>query len=102
MRISIESHTDASGSEDRNLAISKKRAEEIFIKFMGMGISEDKMVYEGFGKEFLLESGDSQDIVETNRRNIILFINIDSLQLCYNKAATQYVHVALTISYKYL
>lgn len=49
-RVAIEGHTDRSGSSQRNLELSQKRAENIFRYLVDkQGVSEDRLIKAGYG-----------------------------------------------------
>jgi flagellar motor protein MotB len=48
-RIRIEGHTDRTGSLDFNMKLSKRRAASVVSYLVGKGVSQDRLVAEGFG-----------------------------------------------------
>lgn len=71
--IIIEGHTDSSGNAEANIALSKKRAEQIKTFFMEKGISSDRMRTEGYGSSRPISSNDTEEGRKANRRVEIVF-----------------------------
>lgn len=51
LKIEIGGHTDSSGNNATNLRLSKSRAESVSEYIIGSGISRDRVVFKGYGKE---------------------------------------------------
>ncbi len=51
MKIEIEGHTDARGSESYNIWLSNKRANTVREYLIGLGVSPDQIQVKGYGKE---------------------------------------------------
>jgi outer membrane protein OmpA-like peptidoglycan-associated protein len=47
----VQGHTDSSGSEEHNLALSERRATAVRNYFIGRGIDADRMVAVGYGED---------------------------------------------------
>lgn len=72
--ILVHGHTDRVGSEKYNKALSLKRAEFIKSELVKAGVSEDKIVTEGFGfSKPVEEETDDKTGSEKNRRAEIIF-----------------------------
>ena len=68
MRIEIAGHTDNTGSEKHNLALSEKRAKAVFNYLISKGIQEDRVQFAGYGYSNPIESNDTEEGRATNRR----------------------------------
>jgi outer membrane protein OmpA-like peptidoglycan-associated protein len=49
-RVRIEGHTDSRGSDQKNLLLSRRRAESVRLFLLDLGIDADRLESEGFGK----------------------------------------------------
>jgi len=79
LEIRVESHTDAKGSNEYNLKLSKERAKSAYEYFVSHGIVPTTIEYNGFGETQLLnhcedgvECSDEENAI--NRRSIIKVI----------------------------
>jgi uncharacterized protein (TIGR03382 family) len=68
LRVRIEGHTDAQGSESHNLELSQDRADTVRTYLISQGVPADRLEAKGYGESRLLQSGDSDDVHATNRR----------------------------------
>jgi outer membrane protein OmpA-like peptidoglycan-associated protein len=68
MNLSIEGHTDSTGSADLNMKLSMERARAVFEFLMGQGISNDRMKYQGFGPNNPIAPNDTEANRARNRR----------------------------------
>jgi outer membrane protein OmpA-like peptidoglycan-associated protein len=74
MRFMIIGHTDARGSDEYNLALSRNRAEAVRARLMQFsGVSGDRLVAEGRGRRELKDASRPEDGV--NRRVQIITIS---------------------------
>jgi outer membrane protein OmpA-like peptidoglycan-associated protein/tetratricopeptide (TPR) repeat protein len=76
LEVRIESHTDAKGSDEYNLRLSKERATSAFNYLKSKGIDPLKVEYSGFGETQLLNHCDdgvecTEEENAINRRSII-------------------------------
>ncbi|MCW0484267.1 OmpA family protein [Gaoshiqia sediminis] len=76
MRIKIESHTDARGSNSYNMKLSKKRAQEIYKYLLAREIVAGRLEFAGYGETQLVnQCADGVDCPEEeharNRRTVI-------------------------------
>ena len=53
-RLTLEGHTDATGSEDYNLRLSERRAEAVVTYFAGRGVARERLRAAGYGEQRLL------------------------------------------------
>jgi outer membrane protein OmpA-like peptidoglycan-associated protein len=67
-RLTVEGHTDLTGSRAANLSLSKKRAEAVRWALIDRGIDMDHIAAEGFGASRPLENATSDDANAKNRR----------------------------------
>ena len=66
--VQIEGHCDSRGSVEYNLALGERRAKAVKDYMIGLGVTGNRMTIISFGKEKLLEVGDSEDVHAKNRR----------------------------------
>lgn len=65
-KLSLEGHTDNVGTAERNLMLSKARAEAIKVYFVAKGIQESRISTEGFG---LTRPKDTNETIEGRAKN---------------------------------
>ena len=53
-QLTLEGHTDATGSEDYNLRLSERRAEAVVTYLAGRGVARARLRAAGFGEQRLL------------------------------------------------
>jgi outer membrane protein OmpA-like peptidoglycan-associated protein len=68
MNLSIEGHTDSTGSLQLNMMLSTERARSVYAFLRGQGIPESRMKYEGFGPTRPVASNDVEGNRAKNRR----------------------------------
>jgi len=68
IRVSVEGHTDATGSEDYNLGLSQRRAASVAAYLQGQGIDGERLETAGFGEEKPVAANDTRDGRAQNRR----------------------------------
>lgn len=51
LKLSIEGHTDATGSPERNRELSRQRADTVVAALVGKGIAADRLAAAGFGSD---------------------------------------------------
>lgn len=64
----IEGHTDDTGAEDYNMALSKKRAQSVASYFKAKGISGNRFSVKGFGESAPRFANDTDANRAKNRR----------------------------------
>lgn len=68
LHVRIEGHTDSSGNAGHNQRLSQRRAESVVAYLTSKGIANERLTAKGFGPEVPLETNDSADGRERNRR----------------------------------
>jgi outer membrane protein OmpA-like peptidoglycan-associated protein len=67
-RVMIEGHTDSTGSESHNQALSERRAQAVQTALAGMGISSDRVEARGYGESSPVASNGNAAGRQMNRR----------------------------------
>lgn len=73
-RISVEGHTDNTGSDSFNMMLSQSRAEAVASAVMVRGISRERITTKGFGEMYPLAGNDTASGRQENRRVKIVFL----------------------------
>jgi outer membrane protein OmpA-like peptidoglycan-associated protein len=68
IHIRIEGHTDSVGSEERNEELSQQRAQSVLDALVSRGVSASRMEAVGFGQRQPMESNDTEEGRQQNRR----------------------------------
>ena len=68
MRVNIVGHTDNTGSDATNLTLSKDRAESVMKKLIEMGISSDRLKFDGKGEAEPVKDNSTSEGKAMNRR----------------------------------
>lgn len=71
----IAGHTDAIGSDERNLQLSQERAQAVRDYLVERGIAPDRLIAKGYGEAYPVASNDTEADRERNRRSE--FIRVD-------------------------
>jgi len=74
LRLKIIGHTDADGSNEYNLELSKNRANAIFQHLNDLGIAPDRMIFEFQGETNPVETNENERGKQRNRRVEFEFI----------------------------
>ncbi len=69
----IEGHTDSKGTDEYNYVLSKLRAKKVALVLGSMGINDERIITEGFGKTVPVASNDTEEGRAQNRRVDISF-----------------------------
>ncbi|MDW8284196.1 MAG: OmpA family protein [Myxococcales bacterium] len=77
-RIRIEGHTDAIGSDEYNLDLSRRRARAVVIYLLEHGIEVGRLSYEGYGERCPIDTNDTPQGRARNRR--VDFVIVDDPQ----------------------
>lgn len=67
-RLKIAGHTDSQGAAEANLILSKKRAESVRNFLESRGVAADRMIVQYFGEEQPVDTNDTPEGRENNRR----------------------------------
>jgi OmpA-OmpF porin, OOP family len=67
-RVRVEGHTDETGSRERNLELSKDRANSVRNHILRRGVKPERVTAEGFGEERPLARGKDPASLAKNRR----------------------------------
>lgn len=67
-KVSVEGHTDSTGSDEFNQQLSEHRAESVKATLVGAGISPDRVITQGFGETYPVAGNDSASGRQLNRR----------------------------------
>lgn len=68
VRIQIEGHTDSRGNKQKNMALSKQRAYSVAKWLNTHGISRDRLKSKGYGQEMPIDSNETEEGRQNNRR----------------------------------
>jgi OmpA-OmpF porin, OOP family len=68
VRVSVQGHTDAVGSDAYNMKLSMRRADSVKRYLAGKGVAADRLATEGFGESKPVASNDTADGRAQNRR----------------------------------
>jgi len=66
--VEVTGHTDSTGSDDYNLALSRRRARSVGSYLSGQGIQGERIITEGFGKQYPIAENSTPEGRQTNRR----------------------------------
>jgi peptidoglycan-associated lipoprotein len=76
----IDGHTDAQGNDSYNRALGLKRAEAVKTYLVSIGISEDTIQVQSFGKDGAVCQDQTPDCFEHNRRAHVAFLSQPTVQ----------------------
>lgn len=68
----VQGHTDATGSEEHNQALSERRAQSVYNYLVGRGVPPDRMTSVGYGESLPVAPNDTEWGREQNRRVDVL------------------------------
>ena len=68
LRLAINGHTDSSGSAERNLQLSRERADSVVAALVASGIAAERLAAEGFGDTRPLADNSTAEGKAKNRR----------------------------------
>ncbi|KFN45192.1 OmpA family protein [Arenimonas metalli] len=68
LRLSIDGHTDSTGTAERNRELSRQRAEAVQATLVAKGIAADRLQAQGFGPDQPLADNGTEDGRAKNRR----------------------------------
>lgn len=78
LNLRIEGHTDSTGNAGHNQRLSQRRAESVVTYLTSKGIASARLTAKGLGPDVPLETNDSADGRERNRRVEFVVITITS------------------------
>ena len=67
-KLRVEGHADVRGSEEFNVTLSERRAEQVRLALVGEGIPAEIIDFVGYGRSQPRAFGDTEDIHQLNRR----------------------------------
>ncbi len=70
----VEGHTDAQGDADKNLQLSRERAESVRQALIGLGVPGDRITTAGFGSSRPIATADAQGRSARNRRVEVILV----------------------------
>lgn len=76
MQVEIGGHTDAIGSEEKNLNLSQRRAQAVVNYIVENGISADRLTSAGYGESKPVASNDNEEGRALNRRTEVRIVEI--------------------------
>ncbi|MCD6545011.1 MAG: OmpA family protein [Flavobacteriaceae bacterium] len=68
LNFSVEGHTDSDGNDANNLKLSKARGKSVMEKLISMGISKDRLKYNGYGESKPIDNNSTPEGKANNRR----------------------------------
>jgi outer membrane protein OmpA-like peptidoglycan-associated protein len=67
-KVSVEGHTDSTGSSSHNQALSERRADAVQVALIDKGISRDRISTQGYGEKYPVAGNDTPANRQLNRR----------------------------------
>jgi outer membrane protein OmpA-like peptidoglycan-associated protein len=68
MKIEISGHTDNKGSDEYNQKLSENRAKSVVDYLVEKGITQDQLIFKGYGEAKPIASNDTDEGQQLNRR----------------------------------
>ncbi len=68
MKVLVEGHTDAIGTDEYNLGLSKRRAQAVYDFLVSQGVAADRLTWEGYGESRPVADNDTEEGRQKNRR----------------------------------
>ncbi|CAI8271920.1 MAG: Outer membrane porin F [Owenweeksia sp. TMED14] len=76
LHIELQGHTDDTGTKERNIELSRKRAEAVYLELINKGILESRLSFRGFGDRLPVSSNYSKEGRTLNRRTEVSITKI--------------------------
>lgn len=87
IKIQINSHTDARGTDEYNKKLSDNRAQSVVNYFVDKGIKAHRLTYKGWGKSKLIKvDAQTDEEHQMNRRTTFNIVNVSEVSSEYTKA----------------
>ena len=84
LRIELRGHTDNTGDEEANMALSQSRAATVFNYLVEKGIGADRLVSTGYGETQPIGDNATEDGRQQNRRTELKVLKDDTLAATAN------------------
>lgn len=75
----VEGHTDSTGSDEYNQALSERRANTVKVALAAGGLSQPGVRAQGFGESEPIESNDTEEGRTQNRRVVVVVTPLDAV-----------------------
>jgi outer membrane protein OmpA-like peptidoglycan-associated protein len=85
--ILLEGHTDATGTDEYNLDLSKLRAQSVGNYLSGLGVNATRFTMMGYGESQPIASNDTEEGKQLNRRVEVAIYANDKLKAAAEKQA---------------
>lgn len=76
----IEGHTDNTGNYNKNIELSRQRAQSAFNYFVSNGIDRSRLIINGYGSDFPIADNSTETGRALNRRVAIILISDDKVK----------------------
>ena len=76
IKVEIGGHTDAIGTEQKNLDLSNRRANSVVKYLEGKGIEKTRIIAKGYGKTKPIATNDTDKTRQLNRRTECTIISL--------------------------
>ena len=76
----IEGHTDNTGNYNKNIELSKQRAQSVYNYFISNGIDRSRLFINGYGPDFPVADNSNETGRALNRRVAIILISDENVQ----------------------
>ncbi len=91
LKVELSGHTDSRGSDKYNEKLSRKRAEAVVSYMISRGIAKNRLVAKGYGESKPIESNDTDEGRQINRRTELKVIDSEfNVVNAYNNINIQY------------
>jgi outer membrane protein OmpA-like peptidoglycan-associated protein len=76
----IDGHTDNTGNYNKNIELSKQRAQSVYNYFVGNGIDQTRLFMNGYGSDFPIADNTNETGRTLNRRVAIILISDENVE----------------------